>query len=142
MRPYRAKRKDNGEWVYGWYAKAKTCSVIILQDCHIYEFLSDGIEVDSKTVGQQIGLCETTARKKEIYENDKVIETFEERFPVDDNIPEDCQGQVMNSVTYEGVVMFKDARFGLETKEDGFVPLTSEADELEIIGNTYEEAKE
>ena len=86
MRPYRGKRKDNGEWVYGW----------LIKDAHGQCFIADtGIssppisarpvksltgshdiviigahKVDPATVDQQIG--EQDKHKKEIYQGDKV----------------------------------------------------------------------
>ena len=75
--------------------------------------------------------------KKEIFEGDVVHEAFIERFG-SYNIPEDCIGREKYRVDYDGPVIFKDAGFLIHTEKDGDCPLTQEADELEIIGNIYE----
>ena len=69
MKSFRGVTKD-GKIVYGWYAKAKTYSVIIPQGCHVYEFLSDGIEVIPASVAQQVGRQDKN--KKEIYDGDRL----------------------------------------------------------------------
>jgi len=52
MRLYRGLTKD-GRWVYGWYVKAKDSSLIIPNNCSIFDFLSDSIEVRPETVGHK-----------------------------------------------------------------------------------------
>lgn len=47
---FRGKRKDNGEWVYGFYTCVDELCFISLSQTYI-----DKVEVDPKTVGQYIG---------------------------------------------------------------------------------------
>ena len=74
MKPYRGLTKD-GKMVYGWYVKAKTYSVIIPQGCHVYEFLSDGVEVIPESVAQQVG-CKDKNGKEIYFDSDVVEYTF------------------------------------------------------------------
>jgi len=88
MRPYRGKRIDNGEWVYGWYFEVGKDSFILNNPCfrcvHL-DIINDGgpavnqplmpvlseenfVKVDPKTVGQQTGLKNKNG--KEGYQDD------------------------------------------------------------------------
>ena len=69
MRPYRGKRKDNGEWVYGWYALEPNISDVILTESEEIHGLLIEVEVIPETVGQATGLHD---KKKECYAGDVV----------------------------------------------------------------------
>lgn len=69
MRPYRAKRKDNKEWVYGWYCKVENEHFIIPSYARAFQEEGDDssqcvivlhslVEVDPATVSQSTGLCD------------------------------------------------------------------------------------
>lgn len=71
MREYRAKRKDNGEWVYGWYVniffrEGKFNCPMIIPNGGRWE---DKIEVDPATVSQGSGKFDID--NKEVFAGDK-----------------------------------------------------------------------
>lgn len=73
MRPYRGKRIDNREWVYGWYVKLHCCSDGKSYFIHIIDGGfddDDRHEVHPDSVGQQTGVQDKN--KKEIYVGDLV----------------------------------------------------------------------
>jgi uncharacterized phage protein (TIGR01671 family) len=70
---YRAKRVDNGEWVYGYVAVHTICgdetelkTVIVQNPDKIYQY--ESWIVDPQTVGQFVGMADNNDR--EIYEGD------------------------------------------------------------------------
>ena len=71
MRPYRGKRKDNGEWAYGWYARIAHRHIIITDNSSInpgdrwWFRIEDFVEVLPSTVGQSTGIKDKN--KKEIF---------------------------------------------------------------------------
>lgn len=62
MRPYRALTIDTKRWAYGWYCEVEGKHYIILTDAQLVMIecstnfgIESFVEVDPKTVGQQIG---------------------------------------------------------------------------------------
>jgi uncharacterized phage protein (TIGR01671 family) len=124
MRQYRGKRKDNGEWVYGFYLLDEQHS--IPRHCIWYrevvgDFIGNAIiEVDPATVGQYTGLRDKNGR--EIYEGDFV----RVRFSFDDMVDFAVK---LNQET---------ARFVFECTEEQLGAEDIDSDQCEVIGNIFE----
>ena len=81
---FKAKRKDNGEWVEGYYVyddaknKAFICATRLL-----YEWLTKvmWIEVDPETLCEFTGRCDKNGKR--IWENDILMAHLDESYPED-----------------------------------------------------------
>lgn len=85
---FKAKRKDNGKWVEGYYTKCngKTfvgINISIYGD--VFEVFCTPVirwfEVDPKTLCQFTGLCDKSGNK--IWENDTLMAHLDESYPED-----------------------------------------------------------
>lgn len=67
MRPYRARRKDNNEWVYGWYIKTDFADYIVPAEYVVNWKVF--IEVHPASVAQSTGKHDKNG--DEIFEGDR-----------------------------------------------------------------------
>lgn len=115
---FKAKRKDNNEWVYGWIHRGLVGNTWYL----IEEYDSKSIEVIPETICQYTGLADKNGVK--IFENDIVYIVYD---------AEENTYQVVYDM-YE--LDFK-ATNGEENYESNFQYFGC-ADEIEVIGNIFD----
>ena len=138
---FRGKRIDNGEWVEGYYYKAKycrtddeLCDYITVPHPKEYNEPSSHYIVDSKTVGQYTGLKDKNGTK--IFEGD-MINPFDDE--IDKMVVEFRLGQFLLCLYGERGYM---AEYGWE--EEGNYgcfeaePLSTYGDDIEVIGNIHD----
>ena len=135
-RKFRAKRVDNGEWVYGWYVKyifrGSEIHYIIdekfnLEDNYGTPLAHRGVEVLPATVGQSTGLKDKNGQ--EIYEQDYVMAPNGAIGLVE------YQTDALNSGFVIKLIKGKDFSF------DDYMGRKVGFDELEIIGNVTDSPK-
>ena len=139
---FRGKRIDNGEWVEGYYYKAKycrtddeLCDYITVPHPKEYNEPSSHYIVNPKTVGQYTGL--TDKNSKRIFEGD-MIKPFDDE--IDKMVVEFRLGQFLLCLYGERGYM---AEYGWE--ESGNYgcfeaePLSSYGDDVEVIGNIHDD---
>ncbi|MDD5328279.1 MAG: YopX family protein [Phycisphaerae bacterium] len=147
---FRGRRKDNGEWVYGFYCIVRGQCFIIPDDAAIEgnDFTPDAcivgfVEVDPATVGQFTGLLDNT-KWEELTESERGAWTR------NGNMPSEWHGREV----YEGDVLQGDGkqpfhrpdRFVIEWESSGDAiyewtgyPINkSSAKHYKIIGNCLE----
>ncbi|MCI8370934.1 MAG: hypothetical protein HFI75_00770 [Lachnospiraceae bacterium] len=121
---FRAKRTDNGEWIYGYYAVIRERHVIIKAQSEDYYSVDDNIkkshgnevvEINSETVGQYTGLKDKADKK--IFEGDILNVTYSDR-----------QGECHHAENY----VLDDLR---TTSVIGWLDF---ANELEVIDNIFD----
>lgn len=113
---FKAKRKDNGKWVEGYYCKMSETTYCFKEDYerkpvseHHYilqERMTDWglpnqivqIEIDSETLCQFTGLCDKNGKK--VWENDILMAHLDESYP-EDATYETVEWNVAGWVTHE-----------------------------------------
>ena len=138
---FRGKRTDNGEWIEGYYYKAKYCRT----DDELYDYItvphpkeynepSSHYIVDPETVGQYTGLTDKNGTK--IFEGD-MIKPFDDE--IDKMVVEFHLGQFLLCLYGERGYM---SEYGWE-ENGNYVcfeadPLLSYGDDIEVIGNIHD----
>lgn len=121
---FKAKRKDNGEWVEGCYVKKYD----LLGKRHLILYVDNYVrwrcvEIDSKTLCQFTGLCDKNGKK--IWENDILMAHLDESYPED--------------VTYETVEWGVAGWVGHEANSIGRQYLDEfDTKYYEVVGNTFD----
>lgn len=122
---FRGKRTDNGEWVEGYYYKAKycrtddeLCDYITVPHPKEYNEPSSHYIVDPKTVGQYTGL--TDKNGKRIFEGDIVKRFWSGKM---------CVYQIDHD---NGLASF------IGRADMKFTTFDYDSEEFEVIGNTYD----
>lgn len=126
---FKAKRIDNGEWAYGFYALIGIKEVIIQNKSEKYYCTDNGknsrgneiIEVDTSTICQYTGLTDKNGQK--IWEND-VVNCFEA----------ECCGKISWNESEAG--FYFDALLEDGTYEEEHI--YDYADCMEVIGNIFD----
>lgn len=116
---FRGKRKDNGEWVEGFYCRV--FHHIVHTICCFKGLTKHVFEVDPETVGQFIGLTDKNGEK--IFEGDIV--------------------DILTENEETGVVVYEDGAFIVQA--DGFcVDFNNNiwGRDVEVIGNIHDKAVE
>ena len=138
---FRGKRTDNGEWVEGYYYKAKycrtddeLCDYITVPHPKEYNEPSSHYIVKPETVGQYTGLKDKNGTK--IFEGD-MIKPFDDE--IDKMVVEFHLGQFLLCLYGERGYM---AEYGWE-ESGNYVcfeadPLLSYGDDIEVIGNIHD----
>lgn len=127
---FRAKRKDNSEWVEGYYVFCRKCHYIlpVVNEIIGYDEREDEwIEIDPNTLCQYTGLTDKNGKK--IWEND-IIKTSQ--YGVDNGDGRNFAGFDIFSISFsEGsfCLMNKWRRFNLRPNRD-----------MEAIGNIFDNA--
>ena len=129
---YKAKRIDNGEWVYGSYlytfCEDKNCPIVGIQgEKHwIVEENGNIFWIDEDTVCQYTGRVDMNG--EEIWENDILVAHLDSKFPDD--------------ATYEQVIWHESGFCGKEKGSDECRYLDDfDCDFYEVCGNIFDNAE-
>lgn len=129
---FRGKKTDNGKWVYGYY---NWCSlgeehIIAINNDYDEDRVYDSFgkeawfeEVIPETVGQYTGIKDIYGKK--IYEGDIVEKRFMD---------------LINDAKFIGKIEFHDGQYNIDNEEESY-PLFNKVDEIEILGNIYDNPK-
>lgn len=99
---FKAKRKDNGEWIEGYYTECRGETFIGIDTSSMFEIFCPPVirwfKVSSETLCRFTGLCDKNGKK--IWENDILMAHLDESCP-EDATYETVEWGVAGFVTHE-----------------------------------------
>jgi uncharacterized phage protein (TIGR01671 family) len=122
MREILFRAKTDNKWVYGVPVYLRKEAYIVRDFCLGGSYTDDWVEAE--TIGQYIGICDKNGNK--IFEHDIVKVT--EKYSQQDESP----------FIMIGEIVYEDCMFGLKTKDGKFYTPIWENEELEVIGNSFD----
>ena len=141
---YKAKRKDNGEWVYGnaIINPNSTDKIVIVESGvtsysstkeSILEFINDYVEIIPETLCQCTGLKDRDGNY--IFENDIVLITMK------DIVKE--KGKWITKIIYEeNIVCWNKKESGFRFKDKDGIDWIGTDNEVKIIGNKFDKEED
>ena len=125
---FRAKRVDNGEWIYGHYVHQYGADMIYLPNGTDREYGFDYYHINPETVGQYTGLTDKNGKK--IFEGDIVL--FEDENPTNYEY-HDCTEMRCGAIEYGDNCFYITNRIAVEMED----LIYHEKLDVEVIGNIY-----
>ena len=124
---FKAKRKDNGEWIEGHYTECRGETFIGIDTSSMFEIFCPPVirwfKVSSETICQFTGLCDKNGKR--IWENDIV-------FVTDEN---DCSGQISTGI---GDVIFIEGMWYIDGRPQEGLYDINKVFQIEVIGNAFD----
>lgn len=143
---FKAKRKDNGKWVEGYYVKFKLEPNTNLSDVIFIPFKADRngewgwIKVDPDTLCQYTGLQDKNGRK--IWEND-ILRGCQYPYLSDGNCNYYAEVIWFENCHAFGIYTFKNPKSNVRGISEGNTELMEDwiSEDWEVIGNIFDNAE-
>mgnify|MGYP004565785619 CR=1 FL=1 len=141
---FRGKRTDNGEWVYGYYYKAKyyrtddeLCDYITVPHPNEYNVPSSKYVVDPSTVGQYTGLKDKNGTK--IFEGD-ILKGFNYPYKHEEEFNYFAEVLWFENSPAFGIYTFKNPKSEVSGISEGNTDYMEDwiPNSWEVIGNIYD----